>query len=134
MSPSVEELLRELAPQVLAAVVRRYQAFDVGEDAVQEALLAAALQWPTEGVPDNPRGWLVTVASRRLADLWRSDEARIAYLAAARATTSAPERGYLEGRAARITDRGTVPGAGPSGSPGTIPQGASRARSQPDPR
>jgi RNA polymerase sigma factor (sigma-70 family) len=76
VSPAVEELLRELAPQVLAAVVRRHQAFDEGEDAVQEALLAAALQWPTEGVPDNPRGWLVTVASRRLADLWRSDEAR----------------------------------------------------------
>jgi RNA polymerase sigma factor (sigma-70 family) len=76
VSPAVEELLRELAPQVLAAVVRRYQAFDEGEDAVQEALLAAALQWPTEGVPDNPRGWLVMVASRRLADLWRSEEAR----------------------------------------------------------
>jgi RNA polymerase sigma factor (sigma-70 family) len=76
VSPAVEDLLRELAPQVLAAVVRRYQAFDEGEDAVQEALLAAALQWPTDGVPDNPRGWLVTVASRRLADLWRSDEAR----------------------------------------------------------
>ncbi|EWM09760.1 RNA polymerase sigma factor [Kutzneria sp. 744] len=72
----VEGLLRELAPQVLAALVRRHGQFDACEDAVQEALLAAAQQWPVEGVPDNPRGWLVTVGSRRLADLWRSDSAR----------------------------------------------------------
>jgi RNA polymerase sigma factor (sigma-70 family) len=72
----VEGLLRELAPQVLAALVRRHGQFDACEDAVQEALLAAATQWPSEGVPDNPRAWLVTVGSRRLADLWRSDSAR----------------------------------------------------------
>ncbi|MDA3624910.1 sigma factor-like helix-turn-helix DNA-binding protein [Saccharopolyspora sp. WRP15-2] len=72
---SVEDLLRELAPQVLTALVRRYGVFDSCEDAVQEALLAAALQWP-EGVPDNPRAWLVTVASRKLVDQIRSDAAR----------------------------------------------------------
>ena len=72
----VEELLRTLAPQVLGALVRRYGQFDASEDAVQEALLAAAEQWPEAGVPDNPRGWLITVAARRLIDQWRSDEAR----------------------------------------------------------
>jgi RNA polymerase sigma factor (sigma-70 family) len=72
----VEDLLRTLAPQVLGAVVRRYGHFDTAEDAVQEALLAAALQWPKEGVPDNPRAWLITVAARRLTDLLRSEQAR----------------------------------------------------------
>ncbi|MFF9908990.1 RNA polymerase sigma factor [Streptomyces sp. NPDC013457] len=67
---------RELAPQVLGALVRRYGVFDACEDAVQEALLSAALQWPEAGVPDNPRGWLVTVASRKLVDQIRSDSAR----------------------------------------------------------
>ncbi|MFD0277002.1 RNA polymerase sigma factor [Kitasatospora sp. NPDC127111] len=71
-----EDLLRELAPQVLGALVRRYGAFDACEDAVQEALLAAALQWPGAGVPENPRGWLLTVASRRLVDQVRSETAR----------------------------------------------------------
>jgi RNA polymerase sigma factor (sigma-70 family) len=71
-----EDLLRELAPQVLGALVRRYGHFDTAEDAVQEALLAATQQWPTEGLPDNPRGWLITVASRRLTDLLRSEQAR----------------------------------------------------------
>ncbi|MFI6951794.1 RNA polymerase sigma factor [Streptomyces sp. NPDC050422] len=75
-TPGIEDLLRELAPQVLGALVRRYGAFDTCEDAVQEALLAAALQWPAEGLPDNPRGWLVTVASRRLVDQVRSEQAR----------------------------------------------------------
>jgi RNA polymerase sigma factor (sigma-70 family) len=65
-----------LAPQVLGTLIRRYGSFDECEDAVQEALLAAALQWPAEGVPANPRGWLITVAARRLIDQWRSDEAR----------------------------------------------------------
>jgi RNA polymerase sigma factor (sigma-70 family) len=73
---AVEDLLRGLAPQVLGAVVRRFGHFDTAEDAVQEALLAAALQWPAEGPPDNPRGWLITVASRRLTDLLRSEQAR----------------------------------------------------------
>ena len=71
----VEDLLRELAPQVLGAVVRRFGHFDTAEDAVQEAMLAAATQWPLEGVPASPRGWLITVASRRLTDLLRSDAA-----------------------------------------------------------
>jgi RNA polymerase sigma factor (sigma-70 family) len=72
----LEDLLRELAPQVLGAFVRRYGQFDACEDAVQEALLAAARQWPNAGVPDNPRSWLVTVASRRLVDEWRSESTR----------------------------------------------------------
>jgi RNA polymerase sigma factor (sigma-70 family) len=72
----VERLLRELAPAVLAALVRRSGRFDACEDAVQEALLAASLQWPDEGIPDNPRAWLVTVANRRLADAARSESAR----------------------------------------------------------
>ena len=72
----VEGLLRRLAPQVLGAVVRRYGHFATAEDATQEALLAAAVQWPGDGVPDNPRGWLITVASRRLTDLLRSEQAR----------------------------------------------------------
>jgi RNA polymerase sigma factor (sigma-70 family) len=72
----IEDLLRGLAPQVLGALVRRHGRFDASEDAVQEALLAAAVQWPVEGVPDNPRGWLITVASRRLTDELRSDLAR----------------------------------------------------------
>src|SRR6266545_1092113 len=72
----IEDLLRECTPQVLGALMRRYGQFDACEDAAQEALLAAALQWPIEGVPDNPRSWLVTVASRRLVDEWRSDSAR----------------------------------------------------------
>ncbi|MBM7783362.1 RNA polymerase sigma factor (sigma-70 family) [Tenggerimyces flavus] len=74
--PAIEDLLRPLAPQVLGALIRRYGHFDACEDAVQEALLAASQQWPSEGVPSNPRGWLVTVASRRLTDLLRSDSAR----------------------------------------------------------
>ena len=71
-----EDLLRRLAPQVLGAVVRRFGHFDTAEDAVQESLLAAAVQWPKDGVPDNPRAWLITVASRRLTDLLRSEQAR----------------------------------------------------------
>jgi RNA polymerase sigma factor (sigma-70 family) len=72
----LEDLLRRLAPQVLGALMRRYGALDACEDAVQEALLAAATQWPGEGVPGNPHGWLVTVATRRLVDWVRSDSAR----------------------------------------------------------
>jgi RNA polymerase sigma factor (sigma-70 family) len=70
------DLLRALAPQVLGILVRRYGRFDACEDAVQEALLAAAVQWPAEGLPESPRGWLVTVASRRLTDQLRSEQAR----------------------------------------------------------
>jgi RNA polymerase sigma factor (sigma-70 family) len=71
-----EELLRELSPQVLGALVRRYGHFDLAEDAVQEALLAATTTWPADGVPANPRSWLITVASRRLVDLLRGEQAR----------------------------------------------------------
>ena len=78
MTPTarIEDLLHELAPQVLGAVVRRYGDFDAAEDAVQEALLAAAVKWPADGMPDNPRGWLIQVAVRRMTDQLRSDEAR----------------------------------------------------------
>jgi RNA polymerase sigma factor (sigma-70 family) len=71
-----EGLLRHLAPQVLGAVVRRYGHFGTAEDATQEALLAAATQWPGDGIPGDPRGWLITVASRRLTDLLRQEQAR----------------------------------------------------------
>jgi len=82
----IGDLLRELAPQVLGSLVRRYGQFDLCEDATQEALLAAATQWPAEGQPANPRGWLVTVAARRLIDEIRSERAMrrredVAYLA-----------------------------------------------------
>jgi len=72
----VEDLLRELAPQILGALVRRHGQFGSCEDAVQEALLAASQQWAEKGVPDNPRAWLMTVASRRLVDEWRREGAR----------------------------------------------------------
>jgi RNA polymerase sigma factor (sigma-70 family) len=72
----LDDLLRQLAPQVLGALVRRYGHFDICEDAVQEALLAAAVQWPDQGLPERPRAWLTTVASRRLTDQLRSDDAR----------------------------------------------------------
>src|SRR5438034_4027419 len=71
-----EDLLRELAPQVLGAVARRYGDIGDAEDAVQEALVAAATQWPANGMPDNPRGWLIAVASRRMTDRLRADVAR----------------------------------------------------------
>ena len=71
-----EHLLRELAPQVLGAVARRFRDFSSAEDAVQEAMIAAFKQWPQEGVPSNPRGWLIQVAGRRLTDHVRSEIAR----------------------------------------------------------
>ena len=71
-----ERLLRELAPQALGVVARRFRDFASAEDAVQEAMLAAFTQWPREGVPENPRGWLIQVASRRMADQVRSEIAR----------------------------------------------------------
>ncbi len=73
---TAEDLLRELAPQVLGAVVRRYGDFGAAEDAVQEALTAAAIQWPRTGVPESPRAWLIQVAARRLTDQIRSESAR----------------------------------------------------------
>jgi len=80
MSParprSVEQLLRELTPQVLGALTRRHRDFAAAEDATQEALLAASTQWPLEGVPDNPAGWLYRIAMRRLSDHARSEAAR----------------------------------------------------------
>ncbi len=76
MKTTGEHLLRELAPQVLGAVVRRYGDFGAAEDAVQEALVAAAFEWPRAGVPENPRAWLIQVAARKLTDQLRSDSAR----------------------------------------------------------
>ena len=72
----LQDLLRPLAPRVLGALARRYGHFDAAEDATQEALIAAATTWPVEGRPENPLGWLITVASRRLTDLLRSEQAR----------------------------------------------------------
>jgi RNA polymerase sigma factor (sigma-70 family) len=74
--PGLEDVWRRCAPHVLAALTRRSGDFDAAEDAVQEALLDAAVQWPRDGVPDNPTGWLVRVASRRLVDRYRSERAR----------------------------------------------------------
>ena len=74
--PGLEDLLRKCAPQVLAAIIRRYGDFDSSEDAVQEALLAAAQQWPTDGVPEQPKNWLITVAARRRIELLRNESAR----------------------------------------------------------
>jgi RNA polymerase sigma factor (sigma-70 family) len=73
---AVGRLLRDLAPQVLGAVARRHGDFDAAEDAVQEALVAAATQWPAQGIPANPRGWLYHVALRRITDHLRSEMAR----------------------------------------------------------
>jgi RNA polymerase sigma factor (sigma-70 family) len=89
--PALEDLLRELTPQVLGALVRRHGQFEDCEDAVQEAVLAATVQWPAEGVPGNPRGWLATVASRRLIDRMRSDHARRERESAAATAEAAPE-------------------------------------------
>ncbi|MGW4463463.1 RNA polymerase sigma factor [Micromonospora sp. NPDC004704] len=75
-NPHVEDLLRELAPQVVGVLTRRFGDFTTAEDAVQEALLAAATHWPQEGVPDNPRGWLIQVGYRRMIEVVRSEQAR----------------------------------------------------------
>jgi RNA polymerase sigma factor (sigma-70 family) len=72
----IEELLRPLTPQLLGALVRRYGHFDLAEDATQEALLAASVQWSRDGLPANPKAWLITVASRRLTDILRTDQTR----------------------------------------------------------
>jgi RNA polymerase sigma factor (sigma-70 family) len=80
MPPSLDlrtqHLLRELTPQVLGAVIRRFRDFAASEDAVQEALIAAATQWPRDGLPENPRAWLIHIASRRIADHVRAETAR----------------------------------------------------------
>jgi RNA polymerase sigma factor (sigma-70 family) len=76
LDDGAQELLRSLAPSVLGALIRRYRDFAGCEDAVQEALIAAARQWPEQGMPDNPKGWLITVATRRLTDQIRADAAR----------------------------------------------------------
>jgi RNA polymerase sigma factor (sigma-70 family) len=72
----LDEIWRHCAPRVLGALVRRYGHFDAAEDAVQEALIAASRQWPLEGVPDDPKAWLIRVGSRRLVDRLRADDAR----------------------------------------------------------
>ncbi|WP_196771163.1 RNA polymerase sigma factor [Mycobacterium colombiense] len=72
----ISALLRELTPRVLGVLVRRNGDFDDCEDAVQEALLAAAVSWPVDGVPNNPTGWLITTSSRRLVEIWRKESAR----------------------------------------------------------
>ncbi|MEP6797063.1 MAG: sigma-70 family RNA polymerase sigma factor [Lapillicoccus sp.] len=82
---------RRLTPQVIIAVVRRYGDFGAAEDAVQEALLAAATQWPGQGIPDDPKAWLITVASRRLIDRRRSEGARQRREIASATTTPADE-------------------------------------------
>jgi RNA polymerase sigma factor (sigma-70 family) len=76
MHPLVEDLLRDLAPRVLGVLVRRFREFDAAEDAVQEALVAAATHWPVDGTPDATLGWLIQAASRRMIDQLRSDDAR----------------------------------------------------------
>ncbi len=86
-----EHLLRDLAPQVLGAVIRRFHDFAAAEDAVQDALIAAAMQWPREGIPGNPRGWLIQVAARRMTDYFRSEAAR-----RRRETEAAADSGYSE--------------------------------------
>jgi RNA polymerase sigma factor (sigma-70 family) len=75
-APELEHLLRDEAPQVLGALVRRFGHFDIAEDAVQEALLAAAQQWPNHGIPDYPRGWLIRVGYRRMIDQLRAEQLR----------------------------------------------------------
>ena len=74
--PSIENLQRALTPRVLGALVRKHGQFDDSEDAVQEALLESTVKWAKEGVPNNPRAWLTTVAHRRLVDNWRSQSTR----------------------------------------------------------
>jgi RNA polymerase sigma factor (sigma-70 family) len=90
---ALEHLLRTEAPQVLGALVRRFGHFDIAEDAVQDALLAAARQWPTQGIPDHPRGWLIRVGYRRMVDQLRADQLRQRheYEVASQPTPASPE-------------------------------------------
>ena len=111
MATSTEDLLRELAPQVLGVLMRRYGGLDTCEDAVQEALLDAAKQWPASGTPDNPRGWLLTVATRRLTDILRGESAR----------RRREDAVYLATPPAALADAGAdarITGADGSGVPG----------------
>jgi RNA polymerase sigma factor (sigma-70 family) len=101
--PGVEDLLAACGPQVLGALARRYQVFDQCEDAVQEALLEAATSWPGQGIPGNPRGWLTTVATRRLIDLIRSDHSR--RLREERLMIGSPPAELLDDAAAEQPDR-----------------------------
>jgi RNA polymerase sigma factor (sigma-70 family) len=87
----VEDLLRVAAPQVLGVLARRYGDFAGAEDAVQEALLTAALRWPRDGVPENPKAWLLQAATRRLIDQYRSDRSRRVRESAAAQEPQAPE-------------------------------------------
>ncbi|HEX6494105.1 MAG TPA: DUF6596 domain-containing protein [Acidobacteriaceae bacterium] len=87
LDTQTEHLLRELAPQVLGVLLHRFRDFSVAEDAVQDSLIAAANQWPHEGTPDNPRAWLIHVATRRMTDRVRSERARLN-----RETAAAAER------------------------------------------
>jgi len=103
--PGAEDRLRALAPQVLGVLMRRYAGLDSCEDAVQEALLAAATQWPATGLPDNPRAWLLTVATRRLADIARSESAR---REREDAVTLATPPAVLAGADAWLADAGTA--------------------------
>jgi RNA polymerase sigma factor (sigma-70 family) len=103
-----EDLLRGLAPQVLAAVVRRHGQFDACEDAVQEALLAAAQQWPRDGVPDQPRAWLTAVATRRLIDEIRADRSRRVREDAVVEAEARHEPGPDESRSAETDDTLTL--------------------------
>ncbi|MFC9433734.1 RNA polymerase sigma factor [Nocardia sp. NPDC057030] len=93
----VEVLLRELAPRLLGTLVRRFGDFDLCEDAGQEAMFAAVVQWPSEGIPDKPLGWLVTVAGRRLTDQLRSEDARRRREATVAAMTPADELLLVQG-------------------------------------
>jgi RNA polymerase sigma factor (sigma-70 family) len=77
LDSNTEHLLRDLAPQVLGVLLHRFRDFSEAEDAVQESLIAAANQWPHEGLPDNPRAWLIRVATRRMTDRMRSERARL---------------------------------------------------------
>ena len=124
--PGIEGLLRDAAPQVLGAVVRRFGDFADSEDAVQEALVTAAAQWPAQGTPDNPVGWLVHVASRRMTDRLRSEEAgrRREGLAAPRevpAPDRAPERDDTLALMFNVLPPGAHAGVGDPPVRGTCP-------------
>lgn len=123
----VEDLLRLHAPQVLGALVRRYGHFDTAEDAVQEALLAASLQWPAGGLPDNPRGWLIRTASRRLTDQLRRDTARQRREEKAAALTPATRsRHHRPGRAAHPPPTTRSPCSSSAATPSCPPPRRSR--------